>query len=142
MLQDELDEISDAFLDAWKESFGQEMYYVPFIIESTPTHPIYNESKKKKYDFENKLLFTGTFKELTNEEAGELFGNDTKVTAEITYVTKELYEQGIHKVQHSALIEITHRGGEVLTYDVTEVIGKVQLGNNRILTKLGVVERG
>lgn len=142
MEQNELDEISDAFLDAWKESFGQEMYYVPFLKDDTPVHPIYNESKKKKYDLENKVLFTGTFKELTNEEAGELFGNDTKVTAEITFVTKELYEQGVTKAQHSALVEITHRDGTTNLYDITEVIGKVQLGNNRILTKLGVVERG
>lgn len=142
MLQSELDEISEAFQEAWDDSFGQEMFYVPFDKSGTVVHPIYRESKAKKYDFENKLRFMGTFKELTNEERGEIFGEESVAESEITFITAELYKQGITKVDKSALIEITHRNGETNTYDITESLGKVQLGNNRIFTKLGVVLRG
>lgn len=142
MLQSELDEISEAFQEAWNDSFGQEMFYVPFVKDKTTSHPIYGDSEEKFYDFENKKRFMGTFKELNNEEAGELFGKDTNVEAEITLITKELFDQGVLEIDQSALVEITHRGGRTQLYNITKSIGKVQLGNNRIFTRLGVVEHG
>ena len=140
MEQKELDEISDAFVDAWEEFFGQEMFYVPFDENASKPHPIYGENKNKVYDYENKKRFMGTFKELSDEEAGELFGQETKAEAEITYVTKELYEQGITRPKKSALVQITFRDGVTKLYNITEITGKVQLGDNRIFTKFGVFE--
>lgn len=142
MLQSELDEISEAFQEAWNDSFGQEMFYVPFDKGKTISHPIYGDSEEKVYDFDNKKRFMGTFKELNNEEAGELFGKDTNVEAEITLITKELFDQGVLEIDTSALVEITHRSGRTQLYNITKSIGKVQLGNNRIFTRLGVVEHG
>lgn len=142
MIQEELDEISQAFLDAWKEFFGQEMFYVPFLKGETVIHRIYNESKGKKYDLDNKLNFSGTFKESTKEELGELFGQDTKAEAEVTFVTAELYDKGVKEIPLSARIQITHRSGITRIYDIVNVVTKVQLGNNRIFTKLGVLEIG
>lgn len=142
MLQSELNEISEAFQDAWDEFFGQEMFYVPFQLEGTEVHRIYKESRRKTYDHANKIRFMGTFKELSNKEAGELFGADTKAESEITFVTKELFDQGIKKVDDAALIEITHHDGTTVLYNIVEVTRKVQLGDNRIFTKLGVFENG
>lgn len=140
MIQSELDEISLAFLDAWKEFFGQEMFFIPFLINETIVHRVYKESKGKKYDVDNKLSFTGTFKESTKEELGELFGQDTKAEAEVTFVTSELFDKGIKEVELSSRIEIAHRSGKIKLYDIVNVVTKVQLGTNRIFTKLGVLE--
>lgn len=142
MLQSEINEISDAFQDAWDEFFGQEMYYVPLDLEKTVVHPIYGETRKKEYDFDGKKRFVGTYKELSNKEAGELFGDATKAESEITFVTRELIVQGIDEVDDGAIIEITHLSGKVMLYNITEITRKVQFGSSRIFTKLGVVEIG
>lgn len=140
MLQSEIDEISDAFQDAWDEYFGQEMFYVPFLKDSTTAHPLYKESKNKTYDFANKISFTGTFKEEPLEEVGEIAGKDEYQSAEITFVTKQLYDKGITTVNNADIIEITHRDGVTKTYNIIKHFGKVQLGDNRVFTKLEVTE--
>lgn len=142
MLQSEVNEISDAFQDAWDEFFGQEMFYVPLDLEKTIVHPIYKETTEKVYDFAGKKRFVGTYKELSNKEAGELFGDATRAKAEITYVSRELILAGVDDVDDSALIEITHQSGRVGLYNITEITRKVQFGDNRIFTKLGVFEDG
>lgn len=140
MLQTEVDEISEAFLDAWKEYFGTVMYYVPFKESETPVHRIYKESKAKSYDYENKILFHGTFKQTPIEEKGELAGKVEMENAEITFVTKQLFDQGIEEVDPRAIIEVTKRNGITKTYNITKRNGKVQLGDNYVFSKLEVVE--
>lgn len=138
MLQSEIDEISEAFSDAWDEFFGQPMYYVPLMAGST-VHPIYRESKTKQYDVENKKSFNGTFKVKDIEEKGEMNGRDEKTYAEITFVTKELYDQGILKINSRDQIHFFDRGGEEIKCNIIGHSGKVQLGDNKIFTKLDVV---
>ena len=139
MLQSELNEISDAFSEAWNEFFGQEMFYVK-LSQATEIHPLYGEAKKKLYDFENKVSFNGTFKQKKYEERGEINGRDNYEEAEITFVTKELYEKGITNIVQSSVIEIIHRNGERKLYNIISNYGKVQLGNNKIFTTLEVTE--
>lgn len=141
MLQSEIDEISEAFMDAWEEYFGQVMYYVP-LLDVPTKHPIYGESKTKdlNYDFANKVMFHGTFKESPIEEKGGVGGKDEKQKAEITFVTQELYSKGIKAIDPRAVIEITHRDGTVLLYNIVKRNGKVQLGDNHVFTKLDVVD--
>lgn len=139
MLPNEIDEISVAFLDAWKEYFGQPMYYVPFLNGGT-VHPVYKESKTKTYDFANKLLFTGTFKMKPLEEKGEIAGKEAIENAEITFITYELEQKGITEIDQRAIIEITHKDGITKTYNIVNNYGKVQFGTSRVFTKLGVME--
>lgn len=140
MLQKEIDEISEAFLDAWDEYFGQEMFYVPFLEDETTKHRVYKESKSKAYDFANKLKFTGTFKEEPLEEVGDVGGRDKQEKAEITFITKELEDKGITRIDSRAIIEITHKDGITKTYNIINNYGKVQFGSSRVFSKLGVVE--
>lgn len=141
MIQNEIDEISEAFSDAWKEYFGQLMYYIPFDISTTESHTIYKESKKKGYDELGKKSFYGTFKQDNLEEKGELAGKVEYEVAEITFVTKELYDQGITRIDSRALIEITHRDGITKRYNIIANFGKVQLGDNKVFYKLKVTDR-
>lgn len=141
MLQTEVDEISVAFADAWKEYFGQVMYYIPFNETLTVKHPVYGESKTKGYDEVNKKSFFGTFKQEPLEEKGEMAGKIEYEVAEITFVTKELYDQGITEVDSRSLIEITHRNGITKRYNIIENYGKVQLGDNKVFYKLKVTDR-
>jgi hypothetical protein len=140
MLQSEIDEISQAFSDAWQEYFGEEMYYVPFSENDTPVHRVYKESKSKAYDFANKILFHGTFKQEPIDEKGELAGKNEREKAEITFVTKELFDRSIKEVDLRAIIEITDRNGVTKHYNILKRNGKVQLGNNHVFTKIEVVD--
>lgn len=137
MLQTEIDEISEAFSDAWQEYFGQPMFYVPFLESQTPKN-IYNESKDKKYDFDNKVPFFGTYKQEPIEEKGEMGGRVEEQFAEVTFVTKELFDKGVTEIDSRALIEITHRSGKTHLYNIIEHYGKVQLGDNKVFYKLKV----
>lgn len=139
MLQTELDEISNAFSEAWEEFFGQEMFYVE-LSGATEIHPLYGESRGKIYDFEGKKPFNGTFKQDEYKERGEIGGRDNYEEATITFITKELIDLGIFTINQSAIIEIFHRDGERKLYNIISNYGKVQLGNNKIFTTLKVVE--
>jgi hypothetical protein len=140
LIQSEIDEISEAFMDAWEEYFGQIMYYVPFNDNPSDKHSIYGESKKKTYDFTKKVMFHGTFKQEPIEEKGELGGGEEREVAEITLVTKELYDKGVKEFRLKDIIEITDRDGVTKNYNIYQNYGKVQLGNNRVFTKLKVVD--
>lgn len=140
MLQSELDEISNAFSEAWDEFFGQPMFYVPFILDESEVHTLYRETRKKKYDWKAKREFIGTFKQEKYEERGEINGRDNYEKAEITFVTKELYDLGVKVIDQSSIIEIFHRDGSRKLYNIIANYGKVQLGNNKIFTKIEVVE--
>lgn len=143
MIQSEIDEISEAFLDAWVEYFGQVMYYIK--MKPTPEsdiHPIYGESKNKKYAEEEKVLFHGTYKQDPIEEKGDIAGKVEKEFAEITFVTKELFDKGITECKSEDIIEITNRIGVTSRYNIFQHYGKVQLGNNRVFMKLKVVDIG
>lgn len=140
MLQSEIDEISVAFSEAWDEYFGQPMYYVPYKTIEDNIHPLYRETRQKEYDWKNKVLFNGTFKQEKYEERGEINGRDNYEEAEITLVTKELYDEGIKVIDQSAIIEIIHRDGSRKLYNIVANYGKVQLGDNKVFTKIEVVE--
>jgi glutamate dehydrogenase/leucine dehydrogenase len=138
MTQKEIDEISDAFGEAWEDFFGQEMYYIAFDC-GTYSHPIYREAKRKQYKEEEKTLFHGTLKEEPLEEKGDLAGKRTYPTAELTFVTKELRDKGVLEVDTRDIIEVTDINGNTERYNIINNYGKVQLVDNRIFTKLKVV---
>jgi hypothetical protein len=139
MRQDEIDEISDAFSEAWEEFFGQPMFYIQFIGAENP-HSLYRESKKKMYAEDGKKPFYGTFKQELIEEKGEIGGRKETEVSEITFVTKELFEQGIIEVDSRDIIEVTNRAGYTHRYNIFGHLGKVQLGDNRVFTQLKVVK--
>lgn len=140
MLQEEIDEISDAFSEAWEEYFGQVMRYVP-LSETTEVHPIYGEAIGSiKYDWENYYEFNGTFKEKEHAESGDMYGRNGEINAEITFVTKEFVDEGLYDISQTAIIFVKHRSGVSKVYNIISNYGKVQLGNNKVFTKLGVVE--
>jgi FKBP-type peptidyl-prolyl cis-trans isomerase (trigger factor) len=142
MRQDEIDEISDAFHDAWKEFFGMEMNLITMKPKDQQDSydDLYGEDKKKDYEEGNKLSFFGTFKVSPIVEEGDLGGLKENVEAEITFVTKELFDKGIKQISNKDIIEVTQRSGNIKRYNIVQNYGKVQLGDNHIFTKMMVAE--
>lgn len=138
MRQTEIDQISEAFLDAWKEFFGQKMYYIQYVGTSSPYDKLYNESKKKVYDEVNKISFHGSIKYNPTQKEIELAGLDKKVHAIVTLVSKELIDKGINEIEFEDIIEIEDRFGKKERYNISSFTKKVQFSNNFIFTKIGV----
>jgi FKBP-type peptidyl-prolyl cis-trans isomerase (trigger factor) len=142
MRQDEIDEISSAFHDAWEEFFGMTMHLVTMkpIDQQDSYDDLYNEDRRKDYEEGNKLSFYGTFKVSPIVEEGDLGGLKENVEAEVTFVTKELFDKGIKEISNKDIIEVTNRSGVTKRYNIVQHYGKVQLGDNHIFTKLMVTE--
>lgn len=140
MQEREIIEIENDFLDAWEEYFGQEMYYVKLLVK-TPTNSVYRESKVKTYDEANKLLFHGTFKENPTEEELFVAGGKVTPTGLIIFISKELIDQGV-VFSTNDVIDFTDINGTEHRYNIVSIQGKVQFGQHKVFTKLGVVEVG
>lgn len=138
--QSEIDEISLAFHDAWKEYFGMEMNYIPIAETQDSLNKLYREDKRKDYKEGEKKAFFGTFKVSPIVEDGDLAGVKEYAEAEITFVTKELFDKGITEISNRDIIEVKQRNGKFKRYNITQNYGKVQLGDNHIFTKLMVLE--
>lgn len=141
MLQGEINEISQAFLEAWQEFFGAPMLYIPLAGDNDP-HPIYNESKNKKYDEENAVVFYGTLKERETLDVTTAIGKRSRKHFEITLVTQELVDKGVEYIDTNAIIRFTDRFGRVFNYSIYDDYQKVQLVDNKLFTKLKVMEIG
>lgn len=137
MRQEEIDEISGAFSEAWEEFFGMWINYVP--MGEVEKHPVYQETLgDKKYLWEEMKGFFGTFKEDLFEESTYVQGRDSEIQASITFVTKELYDAGVTEINSSDIILIKFRNGAVRAFNIYAHKGKVQLGNNKVFTELKV----
>lgn len=141
MAQSEINEISQAFMDAWRDYFGDELYYVPFDY-STSADSIYSETKAKKYLFDEKKLFHGTIKEREDLDKGTATGKRVEKHYEITFVTKELADKGITSIDTNALILYTDRFGNEFKLHIYDDFQRVQLVDHKIFTKLKVKAYG
>lgn len=139
MKQEELDEISNAFQDAWTEYFGDEMYYVPFCEKETKKDDLYLEQKTKVYDYENKKMFHGTLRETPAIDELRQTGKKIRKEFEISFVTKELVDQGIKYVNTNDIILYIDRFGTEFRYKIYDEFQKVQFSDNKIFTKLKVI---
>lgn len=138
--KEDVNEVEDEFIEAWTDTFGGAMYYVPLLRDKSEIHPIYSESKKKIYDFDNKLLFHGKFLQQPYMERGEIYGRENYDKAEISFVSKELRDKGISKVEQSSIIEIFDEEGIRKLYNIIGDYGKVQFRNSKLITRLIVSE--
>lgn len=139
MRQEELNDISQAFLDAWEEFFGAPMYYIPFS-ESTMSNPhsIYGESKTKQYKEAEAIMFYGTILERESDDITSPIGKSLEKFFEITCVTQELIDKGITHIDTNALIRYQDRFGKEYNLQIYDDFQKVQLVDNKIFTKLKV----
>lgn len=140
MRQDELDEISLEFIEAWTDYFGDEMYYV--IFTGAVVHPLYKESKNKTYDYFNKRLFHGTLKESPVMDEARQSGQRINKNFEITLITKELVDQEILYINVNDIIMYIDRFGKENLYKIYDEYQKVQLSSNKIFTKIRVIPYG
>ena len=136
----EIDDISDSFIEAWTEFFGQEMYYIRFLRDSNTPHNVYNDSRKKIYDEDNKVLFHGSLKEKPTAEELGMGGLKALPSGVITFVTKELRDAGITELSTNDCIEATPYAQPTIRFNIVSDQGKVQLTDQKIFTKLGVKE--
>lgn len=135
MKQQEIDEISVAFLEAWEEYFGDLMYYVPFK-QGDDLDNIYLESKAKVYDYDNKVPFHGTIREIQSQDKSLATGKLIEKRYEITLVTKELLDGGVPYIDTNALITYTDRFNKEYQLYIYDDFQKVQLVDNKLFTKL------
>lgn len=143
MQQAEIDEISEAFSDAWKEYFGDLMYYVRFNRKETDFDSIYNESKKLKYDMDNKIPFYGALRDLEKDDTIEPYGDDETKLYSITFVMKELLDKGQLSLNHDDLIIYEQRVGDMLLtrkFYIYSSLQKVQFNSTKIFGNLKVKE--
>lgn len=140
MKQTEIDQISNAFLDAWKEFAGTEMFLVKYLPEQTPYTDLYRESKVKTYDIDNKISFYGSIKFNPTVEEKEELGVTKNITAIITLVTKNLRDNGVTSIDLNDIIEYTNDIGITLKFNIVTEVPNVQFSNTFIFTKLGVVD--
>lgn len=132
----EIDEISDAFLEAWVENFARPMEYVRFS-EENKVHPIYNEvSSHKIYDYDEAVKFHGTMKEEFHNEEGNVYGRVPGIVSEITLVTKELTDGGIRQVRNEDIVLVGEQKYEIIGFTT-----RVQFLDRKIFTKLKVREK-
>ena len=143
MQQNEIDEISEAFSDAWEEYFGDRMKYVRFNREETVFHKTYNESKTRKYDYANAIEFNGSLKEIENEDVTQPYGDNEYKLFTITLVTKELLDKGVIYVNHDDIITYTQIFGDTKLerrFSIYDSVEKVQFNASKIFTKIMVKE--
>lgn len=132
----EIDEISDSFREAWEDYFGQKLKYVPLDKEKTEVDTLYDEDiGGKVYDYTKAKEFHGTLKEVMINEEGGPFGDKTEKLYSITYVTKELVDQGIDEIDLESIIVVDDR-----KFAIRGKQSKVQFGEFRVFTRLEVIE--
>lgn len=139
MNQTEADEISEAFISAWEDYFGDEMYYVKFDSTNTIADSLYGEQKAKVYNYDNKALFHGTLKEAPDLDVRKQSGKEIKKDYEISFITKELIDQGILEVDTNDIIQYIDRFGKNHLYKIYDSYQKVQFTDNKVFTKLKVI---
>ena len=143
MSQQEIDEISEAFLEAWADYFGDELYYVPFDYTNTrPDGGIYSETKYKKYLYDSKVLLHATVKEREDLDVDTPIGKSIEKHYEITFVTKELTDTGVHEIDTNAILVYTDRFEKEHKFHIYDDFQKVQLVDNKVFTKLKVKSYG
>lgn len=136
MKQTEINEISNAFMEAWRDYFGDVMYYVPFDDQGTVVNHIYKESKGKKYLWNSKIAFHGTIKEIQSIDVAQPTGKREEKFFEITVVAKELIDKGVTHIDTNSIIQYTDRFGKEYRLSIYDDFQKVQLVDNKIFTKL------
>lgn len=143
MAQSEIDEISQAFIEAWEDYFGDIVYYVPFDYSGTKADgSIYSETKTKKYLYDKKVLLHATVKERENLDVNTAIGKRVEKHYEITFVTKELIDAGINQVDTNSILVYTDRFQSEHKFMIYDDFQKVQLVDNKVFTKLKVKAYG
>lgn len=142
MTQVELDEISDAFLEAWEQYFGDEITVFPFSAKTTKYDEVYGVSKKKEYDRLKAIKLTATIRQSEHEDISTALGKRIEEHYTITFVTKELLDRGVTELDSDSLIEYTDRHGVTKQFKIYGKQQKVQFLDNKIFTKLKVVYYG
>ena len=127
MLQSEIDEISTAFMEAWKDYFGCIMYYVQFDLANTSMNTIYKESKQKSYLWDTKIPFHGTIKETQKLDVAQPTGKRVEKIFEITFVTKELIDLGIKHIDTSDIIQYIDRFGKEYRLSIFDDFQKTKI---------------
>lgn len=142
MSQTELDEISDAFQEAWEDYFGETIRVIPFDKKKTNYDEIYGVSKKKVYDRTKAITLTATIRQQEHEDVSTALGKRVEEFYTITFVTKELIDKGLTEIDSDSIIEYEDRFGVVKQLKIYGTQKKVQFLDNRIFTKLKVVYHG
>jgi|AntRauTorckE6833_2_1112554.scaffolds.fasta_scaffold00836_21 hypothetical protein len=148
MEQNQIDQISSAFLNAYKEFFGMEIQYIPFVRGATTQNDfekMYAEADTYEYDETSITTFYGSINYEPEEKEITKLGFDPKqTTALITAVTKELVDKGLvnstNNISFEDKIRIEDRFGNTSDYIITNRGKSVQFSDNFVFSKIGIQE--
>lgn len=141
MRQEEIKEISQAFQQAWEDFFGAPMYYIPYDTNDDYDE-LYDENRSKDYKEAEAVLVHGTIKEKEDLDTTTPVGKLKVKHYTITLVTQELIDGGVTNIDTNSIIRHTDIHGVTTDYEIYDDYQKVQLGNNKIFTKLKVRSNG
>lgn len=142
MTQLELDEISDAFSEAWRDYFGDEIKILPYDSRNTSYDEVYKVSKKKAYDRTKAITLKATIRQAEHEDISTALGKRVEEYYTITFVTKELLDKGLTHIDNNSIIEYTDRFNVTKQFKIYGTQQKVQFLDNKIFTKLKVSYHG
>lgn len=150
MRLNERKEISDSFEEAWEESFGSVFYIIPLDRSATNVNDIYGETVNKVYNAEEAIMFYATYKEESEEEISVGHGRDDYRDGVITFVkntfVEKLKSKGVfgEKERYLDMTAILVNYDDLLEekkyFNIIGNYGTVNLGGNKIFSKLDVVE--
>lgn len=140
MTQQEIDDISSTFEEAWREYFGMEVYYLRLRNTMTSDSELYDEKIGKENDFEIIGPLVATFKKNPTEKEIADAGLSERVSGIFTFVVKSLVDKGITQIRTVDRIRLTDRFGNTTTYLIRDYNERVQFVDNYIFVKVGVNE--
>lgn len=150
MEQAQIDQISNAFSNAYQEFFGMPIQYIPFdrsTVSQNKYEQMYAEADLTdlNYNGTEAVTFNGSISYNPEKKELDLLGFDPdKVSALITVVTKELVDGGIisaeREISYRDKIRINDRFNNETDYIITEIGKSVQFSDNFVFTKIGVIK--
>ena len=136
MSQNEIDDISNSFLEAWSEYFGMDVYYQKNIVPVYPSDYLYDENPNKE-----RSEYLGPIKATKIENVTELkleeFGLTKDCSAIFTFITKELEGTGVTVINNKDIIKTSELGQP--RYEVVDYARSTQFVNTFVFTSVGVV---
>lgn len=137
MTQEELDEISQSFSEAWNDYFGMKFYVLRNTVIA-PQGNLYTENPNPPAPTVIGPINARYLSNLTELKAAE-FGLSSEVDTALSFVTKDLRDKGILSLTKKDRVKVVDRDGVETIYIITELGYSTQFLNNFIFINVGIV---
>jgi hypothetical protein len=138
----EIDDISNTFLEAWREYFGTPIIYMKKKSPIANSSKLYDEKIGKASDYEDIGPIYATIKYLPTEDELTTMGLQQQARAVLRVINKELEDLGVTSIDGADRIKIIDKNDKTVIYKIKESNPRVQFSNSYIFTSIGVDELG